>query len=92
VSHPLVRTLKQVRNAHNVSQEQLNDCMLLPKNTYRHIERGRRQLPDLQHKLAEWVQTFEDCVHATTEERQLILKTLSAYILELLYPLLPDGK
>lgn len=92
MSDQLMRILKQVRKAHDVAQERVNDCMELPKNTYRLIETRHRRPPDLRQNLAEWVEKFEDCVGATPDERKRILDALVAYIFELLQPLLPEGE
>lgn len=83
VRDPLLRLLKQVREAHGVSQEQVDLCMQQALGTYRHIEVGRRRPPDLlgdrdgRNDLVSWVYKFEDCVNATFEERRKFLETLS---------------
>jgi transcriptional regulator with XRE-family HTH domain len=82
--------LKRVREAHNVTQARVEECMGLPLDTYRHIERGRRPLPDLRHDLALWIQSFENCVDASAEERKQILTELSRSILEQFQWLLED--
>lgn len=87
---PLVRVLEQVRTAHQLSQASIEDCMNLPQGAYRHIARGRRPLPDYRHGLTSWVRDFEDCVDATVEERQAILRHLSEPILEHFAILLDD--
>jgi DNA-binding XRE family transcriptional regulator len=90
VSDPLVHLLKRVRKAHKLSQANVEKCMELAQGAYRHIERGRRKLPDFQHDLVAWVRTFENCVGASREERQQILKEMSHHILEQLEVLLRD--
>jgi transcriptional regulator with XRE-family HTH domain len=90
MSDPLVRLLKRVRKAHKATQAYVEECMNLPQDTYRHIERGRRALPDLRHDLVDWVQRFENCVDASKEERQEILEELSRFILEQFQRLLRD--
>jgi transcriptional regulator with XRE-family HTH domain len=90
VSEPLIGLLKRVRLAHHLSQESLEECMGLPHGTYRHLERGRRDLPDMRHGLVAWVQMFEACVEATTEERVTILHVLSRSILGQFAALLQD--
>jgi len=90
VSDPLVRLLKRVRKAHNVTQAYVEECMQLPPDTYRHIERGRRALPDLRHDLVDWVQRFENCINASKEERREILEELSRSILDQFRRLLRD--
>lgn len=90
MSDQLVRRLKLVRKSHGVSQAQLEECMHLPQGTYRHIERGRRPLPDFRQNLVPWVQSFENCVGASTEERKAILEDLSHIVLDQLGILLQD--
>jgi transcriptional regulator with XRE-family HTH domain len=90
VSDPLVRHLKRVREAHHMTQAQVEECMELPEGTYRHIERGRRSLPDFRDSLVHWVQKFENCVGASTKERRQILEELSRAILEQFAVLLRD--
>ena len=90
MSEPLMRFLKQVRVTHGMSQAALERCMDLPHGTYRHVEKGRRPMPVLENRLAEWVHTFEDCVGATTEERMTIANMLSRSILDQLAVLLQD--
>lgn len=89
---PIVRVLEQVRNAHQRSLSSVEECMQLPQGTYRHISRGRRSLPDFQNDLVLWIQTFENCVDASVEERKLILKYLSAAIVQQFALLLDDIK
>lgn len=90
MSDPLVRLLKRVREAHNLSQTRVEVCMGLPPGSYRHIERGRRKLPDFKHDLVIWVRNFENCVGASKEERQQILSEMSRSILEQFAALLSD--
>lgn len=92
VEDPVVRVLEQVRNAHKRSLASIEECMQLPQGTYRHISRGRRPLPDFQGDLVLWIQTFENCVDASVDERKLILKCLSATIMEQFSRLLDDIK
>jgi len=86
----LVHLLRRVREAHGLSQADVEVCMGLAPDTYRHIERGRRLLPDLWHGLVEWVRQFEACVGATTDERKAILEALSRAIIDRLAELLDD--
>lgn len=90
MSDPLVRLLKQVRRDHRQSQGNVEECMELPEGTYRHIERGRRSLPDFRNGLVSWIQRFENCVDASTEERRQILDVLSRAILKQFEALLWD--
>lgn len=77
----LVAVLQAIRQAHGVSQLKVEVAMGLPINTLRHIEKGRRQLPDLQNGLSRWVKEFLACVGATPQERKLVLDVLSRQIL-----------
>lgn len=96
MSDPLLRLLKQVREAHQVSQERVDECMDKPAGTYRHIEVGRRRLPDVfgdrdgRDDLVSWVFKFEDCVNATLEERRKVLETLSRGVVNSFALLLHD--
>ena len=87
---PLVRLLRRVRKKHKKSQASVEECMDLPVGTYRHIERGRRSLPDFRQNLVDWVRKFEECVEATREERREILDELSRSILDQFQRLLQD--
>ncbi len=90
MSDPLVRLLKRVREAHRVSQASVEECMGLAQGTYRHIEIGRRPLPDYRHDLPNWIYEFENCVGATPEERREILDLMSRQILKQFDVLLRD--
>jgi transcriptional regulator with XRE-family HTH domain len=90
VREPLVVLLKRVRTAHKFSQAAAAGCMGITTDAYRHIERGRRPLPDFRHHLAAWVRRFEECVHASAEERRQILTLLADQILKELSILLED--
>jgi transcriptional regulator with XRE-family HTH domain len=79
---PLVGLLKEIRLAHNVSQKKLEACMHVPEGTYRHIESGRRKLPDYRDDLARWILMFENCVDASPDERRRILDEMSHKIIE----------
>ena len=79
---PLVALLKEIRRSHKVSQRNLEACMELPEDTYRHIETGRRRLPDYRNNLVEWVQKFANCINANADERQRILDLMSTEVIE----------
>jgi transcriptional regulator with XRE-family HTH domain len=81
MADPLVSLLKRIREAHGNSQVEIEACMGLPPDTYRHIERGRRPLPDYRHNLVDWILRFLDCVKATREEHDTIVKVMSDEIL-----------
>lgn len=90
MNDPLIDLLKRVRKAHGMSQSYVELRMGLPHGTYRHIERGRRPLPDIRHGLVDWIRSFEIAVGATPEERKEILVELSRVILNELSGLLED--
>ena len=90
MSDPLVRHLKRVREAHHMSQSQVEECMKLAHGSYRHIERGRRPLPDFRQGLVTWMREFQSCVEASDAEREQILLELSRSILEQLAGLMDD--
>ena len=87
---PFVNLLRTIREQHDVSQRRLAKCMRILAATYRHIERGRRPLPDFRHGLVAWIKRWEDCVGCTREERQEILDQLSRQILTEFSVLLDD--
>lgn len=78
---PLVVLLKNIRTAHKCSQAAVADCMGIATDAYRHIERGRRPLPDFRHHLVAWVRDFEECVQASIEERKQLLTLLTDQVL-----------
>jgi hypothetical protein len=81
MADPLVEILRTVRERHNKSQEKVEECLGLARGTIRHLEAGRRQLPDFRHSLVMWVKSWEDCVGATRQERRQILEAMSRDIL-----------
>lgn len=89
---PLVTLLKEIRQSHKVSQRSLEACMDLPEDTYRHIETGRRRLPDFRNNLVGWVQNFANCVHANADERRRILDLVSREVIEQFSRVLDDPK
>jgi Helix-turn-helix domain len=76
-SPDLADYLKALRERHKVSIGILERRMDLPKDTYRHIERHRRPLPDFQHGLIEFVRLFLRSVGATPEEEREVLELAS---------------
>jgi transcriptional regulator with XRE-family HTH domain len=87
---PLVSLLKAIRRAHGISQRTLETRMGLPEATYRHIESGRRNLPDYRNGLVEWIKIFVNCVHATEDERRQIIELMSHEIVQQFSRLLDD--
>ncbi len=86
----LVKQLKRVREAHGVSQRNVEDCMEMARDQYRHIEKGRRKLPKLEDGLTAWVRRFEDCVDATQAERGAIFEVLRQRVVSEFSALLDD--
>jgi hypothetical protein len=87
---PLVVLLIGIRKAHGLSQKAVEVGMHLPEGTIRHIEIGRRKLPDFQNGLIVWIRNFQACVHASELERKQILDLLSKEILKQFGDLLDD--
>src|SRR5262245_45739796 len=77
MSDPLVQFLKALREEHGQTQSQVAGCVGLAAGSYRHIERGRRPLPDFRHGLVEWVKRFLACVQGTPEEGQQGLELMT---------------
>lgn len=88
--HPLTALLQAIREKHKMSQLKVELCMELPVNTLRHLEKGRRSLPHLEHGLAAWVKRFLDCVKADPDERKQVLEVMSRQVLTDLSELLDD--
>lgn len=87
---PLVVLLVGIRKAHGLSQKALEEGMKLPEGTIRHIEIGRRRLPDFRQGLIAWIRNFQVCVNASERERKQILDLLSKEILKQFGGLLDD--
>lgn len=87
---PLVQELKAIRERHRLSQAQLAERMGISAASYRHIESGRRPLPDYRHGLVRWILTFEQCVGATRRERADLLDVMSQQVLREFQPLVDD--
>jgi DNA-binding XRE family transcriptional regulator len=86
---PLLALMKAIREAHGMSQVQVALGMGIAEDTYRHIEKGRRPLPDIrQGEFARWMASFLDCVRATDEEWAHLSELASRVILEELSRLL----
>jgi transcriptional regulator with XRE-family HTH domain len=79
---PLPALLKAIRKTHRMSQVQVAVCMGIAEDTYRHIEKGRRPLPDMrQGDFTRWMQAFLDCVNATDTEREHVSELTSRMVL-----------
>lgn len=84
----LLRVLRQVREKCHVSQEQIDAHMQKSIGTYRHIEAGRRSLPnpleesDEESALAIWLNDFIKCVKPSEEDKELIWSTARRVTLE----------
>jgi transcriptional regulator with XRE-family HTH domain len=87
---PIIQVIREVREANHKSQQDIADCMGVAKDHFRHIEAGRRPLPDLQHGLTLWVRSFEECAQASAEERQRIYDILWRQVVEQFSDLLPS--
>ncbi len=87
---PLLGIMQAIREAHGVTQGQIEERMGLARGTYRHIEKGRRPLPDARSGLVKWIQGFCNCVGATPEEREYLIRELSRTILQEFSILLDD--
>lgn len=65
----LVEYLKKVREAHGISQETLAKRMGILGDTLRHIEKGRRPLPDYRNGFVEFVRLYLAGCGATPSEQ-----------------------
>jgi hypothetical protein len=62
--------MKALRKRSGLSIGDVERCMKIPKDTYRHIERRRRPLPTVDRGLIEFVRTYLGCVGATSEDEK----------------------
>jgi transcriptional regulator with XRE-family HTH domain len=82
MSDPLVALIKAIREAHGMTQLQVSMEMHIAEDTYRHIEKGRRPLPDFRNgALKAWIRSFLDAVNATPKERQYTKEFVSRLII-----------
>jgi transcriptional regulator with XRE-family HTH domain len=80
---PLLALIKTIREAHGMSQLQVAAAMGIAEDTYRHIEKGRRPLPDIrQGEFARWMRAFLDAVGASDEERAHLAELAARVVLE----------
>jgi transcriptional regulator with XRE-family HTH domain len=83
MSDPLLALMKAIREAHGMSQLQVAMAMGIAEDTYRHIEKGRRPLPDIrQGEFTRWMRMFLDAVRATDEERAHLTELAARVVLE----------
>ena len=66
---PILNLMKVIRKAHKRTQSQIAACMSINEDTYRHLEKGTRPLPDIRRGFSRWIRTFLDCADATPKER-----------------------
>lgn len=86
---PLPALMKTIREAHGMPQLHVAMGMGIAEDTYRHIEKGRRPLPDIrQGEFARWMRLFLDTVGATDEERAHLSELAARVVLEELSHLL----
>jgi transcriptional regulator with XRE-family HTH domain len=91
MSDPVLALMKAIREAHGMTQLQVAMEMGIAEGTYRHIEKGRRPLPDIRNGvLGKWMRSFLDAVNATADERQYMKEVVSRQILHELSDLLDD--
>jgi transcriptional regulator with XRE-family HTH domain len=80
---PIPRLMKVIREAHGMSQVQVAIAMGIAEDTYRHIEKGRRPLPDIrQGEFTRWMRLFLDAVRATDEERTHLTELAARVVVE----------
>ncbi len=85
--------MRTIREARGMSQLEVAVCMGIAEDTYRHIEKGRRPLPDIrQGEFARWMAAFLHCVRATDDEREHVSELASRMILEELSRLLKNHR
>lgn len=78
---PLLDKMKVMRLRQHMSQRQVAGCMGIATGSYRHIEKGRRSLPDVRHGLVKWMRQFQNCVNASPEERRELMNLLANVVL-----------
>ena len=80
---PILKLMKAIRETHGMSQLQVAAAMGVAEDTYRHIEKGRRPLPDIrQGEFTRWMRLFLDAVGASDEERTHLTELAARVVLE----------
>jgi DNA-binding XRE family transcriptional regulator len=74
---PILKLMKAIREAHKRTQIQIAACMSINEDTYRHMEKGTRPLPDIRRGFSHWIRRFLECADATPKER-LRMKELAS--------------
>ena len=88
---PILALMQTIRREHGRTQIQIATCMAIDEDTYRHIEKGRRPLPDIRRGFSRWIRAFLDCAGATPNERVDMTELASRVFLEELSHIL-DGE
>ena len=52
------RRLRELRVAHGITQQQIGDALGVPSSRISEIERGTRNLPELERRATLWIQTI----------------------------------
>jgi transcriptional regulator with XRE-family HTH domain len=82
VAVDLLTVLKTIRERHRKSQDVIAECMGISRDTYRHIEKRRRPLPDFRHGLIAWLRRFLKCADATEQEEREAISAASQEFVE----------
>ncbi len=82
---PLLKRLREIRDAHGVKQVDLAACMKIGEQAIKSIEGGRQQLPGIQPgsgtTLHAWFEAWYRCLHVTAEERREVENLLIVKVL-----------
>ncbi len=77
LAEDLVRKLVKLRNKYGRSQEYVAFKMGIFPDTLRHIEKGRRPMPDFAHGRVEWIHAYLVAVGASEEEQEEVIKNIA---------------
>jgi DNA-binding XRE family transcriptional regulator len=88
---PILKLMKAIREAHKRTQIQIAACMNINEDTYRHMEKGTRPLPDIRRGFSRWIREFLECADATPKERLHMKELASRLFVEELSHIL-DGE